>query len=79
MGGRAKAVAFAGRQHEGTAAARVAYRKQFAEGTHTCALGCKARPLPPDLLPEDRARAAEHALQLHLAKMRAARSKGPRR
>jgi hypothetical protein len=79
MGGRAKSIAYAGRQHEATAAARAKYRRQFEEGTHSCRLGCKANPLPPDLLPEDRARAAEHALQLHLARMRAARGKGRQR
>jgi len=75
----AKSIAYAGRQHEGTAAARAKYRQQFETGTHSCAAGCRANPLPPDLLPEDRARAAEHAFQLHLARMRDARRRNAHR
>lgn len=74
MGGMAKSIKYAGRQHEGTAAARKKYRQTYKDGKHYCRLCGTSGQFDPDgLLPEQRERAAENALQLHLAKMRRAR------
>lgn len=75
LGGRVKAMRYAGRQRDGTEAARAAFRQPFEEGKHYCRL-CRDRAQfdPTGLLPEQRAKAADHALNFHMAQMRIAKA-----
>ena len=72
MGGRTKAIRYAGRGSAATEAARSAYYDKFLRGEHECVL-CGRVEMPHDLPLRERAHAADIAMQNHLARMRAAR------
>ena len=76
MGGLAKAVAYADRPEEATRGMRDGWRRSFEEGTHACSLGC--RPFTPPTDVRARQQAAQRAIDLHMARMRAHRGKEAR-
>ena len=76
LGGRAKAIAYAGRQDDATEAARDAYREQFATGQHLCRLCGTSGTFDPDRLTDrQRTQATNHARSAHMERMRGERAR----
>lgn len=69
LGGLTKAYRNVADPARGTQMARDAFLKEFGRGEHSCALGCKPSPFPPDLSPEARERGAQLARRIHFQRM----------